>query len=560
MGMPRIPRALVASVLAVPLLALAPASATAAARHPAPPTVAPLAQAHAHNDYEHDRPLQDALAHGFTSVEADVWRVDGELLVAHDLEDVDPARTLESLYLDPLAERVRQQRGRVYRGHDGVFQLLIDVKSEAGPTYAAVHEALAEHRRIMTTFRDGRVKEGAVTPVISGNRDLAAMQAQRVRYAGYDGRMGDLGSDIPASVLPLLSDNWTRHFTWQGVGPMPAEQRTKLHDIVDRAHAAGYRVRFWATPDVAGPARDAVWAELLDAGVDHVNTDDLAGLEAFLRARGEAPDQPVRGAPHTMLQMNLCLSGVAGCFGRTAYPAVVDEAVDTIVEQDAEAVSLNEACSGDAAEIAERTGYDLRFAPVIYRGAELPCVKPEGRGVFGNAVLTKERIVEARDAAFAAQSGVEERRWICATTARRITACSAHLSTRGTPDQQGANDAQCAELATVLSSYDGAVVFGGDVNRQASCAPAGWWTLTDAAATQAPGIQHVYGSDRLAAPTATVVPAVHTDHDFLRADARLVPGPRLTGSARIPFGALTRSGEGRTKMRGNFRLHQLSSN
>ncbi|MGF9754545.1 phosphatidylinositol-specific phospholipase C/glycerophosphodiester phosphodiesterase family protein [Microvirga sp. 0TCS3.31] len=527
--MSRIPRALLATLLAVPLLALvAPGTSSAAAVTADRPDahVRPLPQAHAHNDYEHELPLQDALSHGFTSVEADVWLVDGELLVAHDREDVDPSRTLESLYLEPLADRARREGGRVYRGYDGVFQLLIDVKSEGAPTYAAVHEALAEHRRIMSTFRDGRVRHDAVTAVISGNRDLPAMQAQRVRYAGYDGRMADLESGLPASVLPLLSDNWTKYFSWQGIGPMPADQRAKLHDLVERAHAAGYRVRFWATPDTPGAARDALWAELLAAGVDHLNTDDLAGLEAFLSARDGAPGHPGVGAPYTMLQMNLCLSGLAGCYGRTAYPAVVDEAVAAIVSQDAEAVSLNEACSGDAAEVARRTGYHVRFAPVIYRGAELPCVKPEGRGVFGNAVLTKERIVSSQDAAFEVQSGVEERRWICATTARRVTACSSHLSTRGSLEAQAANDAQCAELAAALSSYKGAVVFGGDVNRQESCAPDGWWTLTDAPAAQAPGIQHVYGNDRLASPTAAVVPAVHTDHDFLRADARLVPGPR----------------------------------
>ncbi|WP_210503421.1 phosphatidylinositol-specific phospholipase C/glycerophosphodiester phosphodiesterase family protein [Nocardioides xinjiangensis] len=524
--MSRTLRALLAPLLAAPLLTLAPTPTTAAPAGPPEPRVRPLPQAHAHNDYEHDRPLHDALSHGFTSVEADVWLVDGELLVSHDRQDVDASRTLESLYLDPLVERTRHEGGRVHRGDRGVFQLLIDVKSEAGPTYAAVHEALAEHRGILTTFRDGRVEQGAVTAVISGNRDLAAMQAQRVRYAGYDGRLGDLGSGVPASDLPLLSDNWTKHFSWLGVGPMPEAERARLHDLVDRAHAAGYRVRFWATPDAAGPARDALWDELLDAGVDHLNTDDLAGLEAFLRARPTAPSRPGRGAPYAMLQMNLCLSGLAGCFGRTAYPAVVDEAVATIEGQDAEAVSLNEACSGDAAEIARRTGYHLRLAPVIYRGAELPCVRPEGRGVFGNAVLTKERIVSSQDRAFAVQSGVEERRWICATTARGVTACSAHLSTRGTADAQAANDAQCAELATVLSSYaDTAVVLGGDVNRQASCAPAGWWTLTDAAAAQAPGIQHVYGNDRFRGPAGTVVPAIHTDHDFLLADSRLVrPG------------------------------------
>jgi hypothetical protein len=44
----------------------------------------PLERAHAHNDYEHERPLHDALGHGFKSVEADVWLVDGELVVSHD--------------------------------------------------------------------------------------------------------------------------------------------------------------------------------------------------------------------------------------------------------------------------------------------------------------------------------------------------------------------------------------------------------------------------------------------------------------------------------------------
>ncbi|MHC4705195.1 MAG: hypothetical protein ACYTFQ_31985, partial [Planctomycetota bacterium] len=72
------------------------------------PTVAPvrpLPQAHAHNDYRHDRPLYDALAHGFTGVEADIFLVDGDLYVAHDRHEITPERTLRRLYLDPLRER-----------------------------------------------------------------------------------------------------------------------------------------------------------------------------------------------------------------------------------------------------------------------------------------------------------------------------------------------------------------------------------------------------------------------------------------------------------------------
>ena len=241
--------------------------------------------AHAHNDYEHERPLRDALSHGFTSVEADVWLVDGELLVAHDLVDVDPARTLESLYLDPLQDLARGRGRSVYPGWDGSVQLLIDIKSDGEPTYAAIHEALAEHGSIMTRTVHGRVQEGPVTAVISGNRPLETMRSQAVRYAFYDGRSGDLGSGLPASLMPLVSDNWTRLFTWQGHGEMPAAERERLHAFVDEAHGAGHRVRFWATPDQPGAARDAMWTQLADAGVDHINTDDLAGLDEFLSGR-----------------------------------------------------------------------------------------------------------------------------------------------------------------------------------------------------------------------------------------------------------------------------------
>src|SRR5688572_31979100 len=67
-----------------------------------PGVTPPLPRAHAHNDYEHTRPLIDALEFGFCSVEADIWLVNGQLLVAHDLKDAKAGRTLQALYLDPL--------------------------------------------------------------------------------------------------------------------------------------------------------------------------------------------------------------------------------------------------------------------------------------------------------------------------------------------------------------------------------------------------------------------------------------------------------------------------
>ena len=86
------------------------------------------------------------------------------------------------------------------------------------------------------------------------------------------------------------------------------------------------------------------------------------------------------------------------------------------------------------------------------------------------------------------------------------------------------NEAQCAELATILARRMAArpVIFGGDVNRRRPCAPAGLWTRTDDSAGQAPSLQHVYGSRVLRSPAAHVVPARYTDHDVLVIRARAV--------------------------------------
>ncbi|MGW7267523.1 phosphatidylinositol-specific phospholipase C/glycerophosphodiester phosphodiesterase family protein [Streptomyces sp. NPDC054842] len=267
-------------------VALPAASARADERGHSP---RPLWRAHAHNDYEHPRPLFDALDHRFGSVEADIYLVDGQLLVAHDPVDLDPARTLEALYLNPLAARVRANHGSVYRGDRRPLQLLIDIKTEGAATYLELDRLLRRHRHLFTSYAHGRVHPGAVTAVISGDRAARVpMEAQRERRAFYDGRLADLGTAAPASFVPLISDNWTLNFTWLGVGRFPDAERRKLRGIVASAHARGQRVRFWATPDLAGPARDAVWGELLAAGVDHLNTDDLAGLEAFLDAHDKS--------------------------------------------------------------------------------------------------------------------------------------------------------------------------------------------------------------------------------------------------------------------------------
>jgi endonuclease/exonuclease/phosphatase family metal-dependent hydrolase len=233
-----------------------------------------------------------------------------------------------------------------------------------------------------------------------------------------------------------------------------------------------------------------------------------------------------RAAPgaFTLMQMNVCLSGLAGCYDASAYPAAVREAVALVRAARPDAVTLNEACRRDAARIARRTGYHLRFSTVIYGGEQLRCVDPDGRGLFGDAVLTRAPIVASENRAFEAQAGLEERRWLCLTTRLEQVVCTAHLTTRRTTTAASANDAQCAELSAVLARHAAArtVAFGGDVNRLGSCAPDGLWSRTDGSADQAPGVQHVYGSGiSLRSPSAEVLPAGNSDHDVLLVRARL---------------------------------------
>ncbi len=239
---------------------------------------APLRRAHAHNDYYHKRPLLDALEWGFCSVEADIFLVNGKLLVAHSRSEARENMTLESLYLDPLRQQIIKNGGRVFR--DGpVFTLLVDIKSDGMSTWKALHKVLSGYNDIVCHHDGKSYHRRGVHVIISGNRERDAIKSTSPSFAGIDGRLSDLDSALPPHQMPLISDRWTSHFQWRGRGEFPADERDKLREIVRRAHAKGRRVRFWATPE-----SPVLWAELRQAKVDLINTDKLEQLSGFLRS------------------------------------------------------------------------------------------------------------------------------------------------------------------------------------------------------------------------------------------------------------------------------------
>ena len=234
----------------------------------------PFSHAHAHNDYEHDHPLFDALQNGFTSVEADIYLVDGKLLVSHT-QPIFTARTLDQLYLSPLDSIIKANHGKVYPGYEGPFYLMIDIKSDGQATYPVLKEAIAQY----PTLFHSPAEAGPVIIFLSGNCPKEAVLKDLAAPVALDGRPGDIGKGYTPEVMPVISDTYGKWSSWNGKDSPGPEALQRIKDLAQRVHAEGKKLRLWAIPD-----NPYAWQELLEAGVDFINTDKLKELNQFLKS------------------------------------------------------------------------------------------------------------------------------------------------------------------------------------------------------------------------------------------------------------------------------------
>ncbi|MFD2873341.1 phosphatidylinositol-specific phospholipase C/glycerophosphodiester phosphodiesterase family protein [Mucilaginibacter ximonensis] len=239
-----------------------------------------LANGFAHNDYRHRRPLFDAENNGYTHIEADVFLHDNKLVVAHINPYFKKNRTLENLYLAPLFEQVQANNGNVYQGHKDPVTLMIDIKTGAQKTYAALQAVLEKYRSMLSSYDDGIVTTRAVTIVLSGHKPYDAVKAAKNRLVFIDEDLRRVERDTIANVSQMASCKYSKLLKWRGNGMMSMHERQRLLNYVQLAHKNGEQVRLWASPD-----NKIVWKEILSCGVDLINTDKLATLRDFLVAR-----------------------------------------------------------------------------------------------------------------------------------------------------------------------------------------------------------------------------------------------------------------------------------
>ena len=162
---------------------------------------------------------------------------------------------------------------------------------------------------------------------------------------------------------------------------------------------------------------------------------------------------PPRDRPLTLLQMNLCNSGAAGCYtGRG-----VARAAEIIRDQTPDVVSLNEICEKDVRELAavltgaHRAGTvisDFQAAFSLRTGAAVRCNNGQ---LFGVGLLVHVAAKEPEHSRvgglYPMQTRGEQRAWLCLHVSGFMQACTTHLAL-GT---NGVSLAQCRYLVSTAT-------------------------------------------------------------------------------------------------------------
>ncbi len=250
---------------------------------PAALYTAMLLQAHAHNDYENENPLLDALNHGFTSVEADVHLIGKKLYISHKRpKKLNPKRTLTVLYLDQLYERYQSNNGKIFDNSDQPLVLMIDIKTGSHSTYRRLKKILTPYLDMLTYWENDVKHPGAVTIILSGNRPLKKVAAEKKRYVAIDGRISDLGKGYSSELMPMVSSSYSRGFARKWLIAPRSKKRIarKIKRVSKKIHREGKKFRLWNTPE-----NEQTWETLLHSGIDYLNSDRLGKLARFLRQK-----------------------------------------------------------------------------------------------------------------------------------------------------------------------------------------------------------------------------------------------------------------------------------
>lgn len=227
---------------------------------------------HSHNDYAQRVPFYQAYAQQVSSIEADVFLHDGQLLVGHDVEDLRADMTFEALYVEPIVTLFARNGGRAFRDSDRTLQLMVELKSETDPTLRAVAALLGRWPEVF----DPEVNPAAVRVVVTGRVPAPEAFDRYPRFLGFDGAWDADYTPEQLERIALISTNFRDFSQWNGKGTIIPAEKARLEAVIDRAHEQGKPVRFWNAPEGT-----TVYYTFYDMGIDYINTDKPEVCAAF---------------------------------------------------------------------------------------------------------------------------------------------------------------------------------------------------------------------------------------------------------------------------------------
>lgn len=227
---------------------------------------------HSHNDYAQRVPFYQAYAQQVSSIEADVFLHDGQLLVGHDVEDLRADMTFEALYVEPIVTLFARNGGRAFRDSDQTLQLMVELKSETDPTLRAVAALLGRWPEVF----DPEVNPAAVRVAVTGRVPAPEAFDRYPRFLGFDGAWDADYTPEQLERIALISTNFRDFSQWNGKGTIIPDEKERLEQVIDRAHEQGKPVRFWNAPEGT-----TVYYTFYDMGIDYINTDKPEVCAAF---------------------------------------------------------------------------------------------------------------------------------------------------------------------------------------------------------------------------------------------------------------------------------------
>lgn len=225
------------------------------------------------------------------------------------------------------------------------------------------------------------------------------------------------------------------------------------------------------------------------------------------------------------LQLNLCNSGLAGCYENGAS---VPEAATVIRNNVPDVVTLNEICQNDVITLHATLASVYPNGTVVWAfkaagdrrtGGPYKCKNGQdyGIGVIAH-IPTAYAGYQTYSGLYASQDtgSAEQRAWLCINAVGNYFACTTHLaSTSGTIALNQCNQLMRTEIPAMHAASGGArpTVMAGDLNLRyggspnaQSCVPGGWYRKGDGS------VQHSMMTSDLTFVSTKSIGMSHTDH------------------------------------------------